>query len=181
MPDPISSSSSSVPWCVNGGDEESASTSPVATLPPVRLPGDPAIESGVPPGAAVLARTVPPGVFTKPEDQVNLQAGLPRVERHATLGAVHLTSGLDVLNATAHLGSQNGDGSQGENVGAVATGVGIDATVEYGGWSLTVGLSASLGASVSSGDGRDLDGDGKAERCFSASFGPLTLGECDEL
>jgi hypothetical protein len=85
------------------------------------------------------------------------------------------------LNANAHLGSQNGDGSQGENVGAMATGIGVDGTVEYSGWSLTVGLSASLGASVSSGEGRDLDGDGKAERCFSVSFGPLTLGECDEL
>jgi hypothetical protein len=41
--------------------------------------------------------------------------------------------------------------------------------------------AASLGASVSSGEGRDLDGDGKAERCFSVSFGPVTLGECDEL
>jgi len=116
-----------------------------------------------------------------PDDQVNLQVGLPRLERHTTIGGVHLFGGLDVLNANAHLGSQNDDRSQGENVGAVATGIGLEATAEYSGWSLTAGLSASLGASVSSGEERDLDGDGKSERCFKLSFGPLTLGECDEL
>jgi hypothetical protein len=88
---------------------------------------------------------------------------------------------VDLLRAELHLGSQNADASQGENIGAMATGVGLEITAEYSGWSLTAGLSASLGASVSSGEGRDRDHDGKLERCFAVSFGPLTLGECDEL
>jgi hypothetical protein len=115
------------------------------------------------------------------DDQVQVQVGVPRVEGHTTVGGVHLAGGVDVLSANAHLGSQNDDRSQGENVGAVATGVGVEGTIEYSGWSLTAGVSASVGASVSSGEGRDLDGDGKPERCFKVSFGPFTLGECDEL
>jgi len=41
--------------------------------------------------------------------------------------------------------------------------------------------SLSSGAGVSSGEDRDIDGDGVRERCFKGSLGPLTLGFCDEL
>jgi hypothetical protein len=209
MPDPISSSSRSIPWCVNPEDEALGSAEPATTALQAGVTSGAAGEGDMLPGAAVLSRRFEEGhgaflaaaaggqeagvvagaqpgakatgLPPNPEDQVNLQVGLPRLESHRTLGPAHLTGGIDVLNANAHLGSQNSDGSQGENVGAMATGIGVDGTVEYSGWSLTVGLSASLGASVSSGEGRDLDGDGKAERCFSVSFGPVTLGECDEL
>jgi hypothetical protein len=118
---------------------------------------------------------------SNPEDQVDVQLGVPRLERRGAVGPVHLSGAIDVLNANVHLGSQNADGSQGENVGAMLTGIGGEVTAEYSGWSLTAGWSASVGASVSSGEGRDLDGDSQPERCFQFSFGPFTLGECDEL
>jgi hypothetical protein len=114
-------------------------------------------------------------------DQVDLQTGVPRVQGHATLGSVQLTAGVDMLNANAHLGSLNGDGSRGENIGASANLLGGELNIDYKGWSLTLGVAASLGGSISSGEGRDLDGDGIQERCFAMSLGPFTLGECDEL
>jgi len=126
---------------------------------------------------ASISAALPPN----PDDQLNLQVGIPRIERQLTLSSVHLTGAVDVLNANAHLGSQNDDGSQGENIGAGATLVGAEVTADYKGWSLTLGVASSLGASVSSGGGRDLDGDGKPERCFKASYEFLTLGVCDEL
>ena len=92
---------------------------------------------------------------------------------------MHLSGELAYVSANLHLGSQNSDGSKGENIGAMATAVGLEATAEYSGWSLTAGLSLSAGASVSSGE-RDVDHDRRPERCFEVSFGPLTLGECDE-
>jgi hypothetical protein len=92
----------------------------------------------------------------------------------------YLSGELDYMTASLHLGSQNSDGSKGENIGAMATGLGLEATAEYSGWSLTAGLSLSAGASISSGGGRDVDEDGRPERCFQVSFGPFTLGECDE-
>jgi hypothetical protein len=116
-----------------------------------------------------------------PDDQFGLAVGIPRFQWEATVGAVKVKGEVDFLQANAHLGSQNDDGSQGENIGAMATGVGTEVTAEYSGWSLTAGVSASMGASISSGEGRDLDNDGKEERCFTVSFGPFTLGECDEL
>jgi hypothetical protein len=115
-----------------------------------------------------------------PADQLNLQVG-PHFEHQLTLSNIHFTTAIDLLNLNAHLGSQNDDGSHGENIGAMATAIGAELTADYKGWRLTFGLSESLGASVSSGEGRDIDADGKPERCFQVSFGPITLGECDEL
>jgi hypothetical protein len=114
-------------------------------------------------------------------DQVDLQSGIPRLEGHAALGPVQLTAGIDILNASAHLGSLNGDGSRGENIGAAANLLGGELGIAYSGWSLTLGVAASVGASISSGEGRDSDADGVQERCFQMSLGPLMLGECDEL
>ena len=122
-----------------------------------------------------------PGVLTVRPDQVDLQAGIPRLQGHATLGGVRLTAGIDILNANAHLGSRNGDGSRGENIGAGASLLGGELNIDYRGWSLTLGVAASLGGSISSGDSRDVDTDGVPERCFAMSLGPFTLGECDEL
>jgi len=114
-------------------------------------------------------------------DQLDLHTGIPRIQAQTTLGSVRLSAGVDLLNAGAHLGSLNDDGSRGENIGAGATVLGGELNIDYKGWTLTVGVAASLGGSISSGESRDLDGDGVEERCFAMSLGPFTLGECDEL
>ena len=122
-----------------------------------------------------------PTALTLRPDQLDIQTGLPRLESHATLGHLHLTANIDVLNASAHLGSLNEDGSHGENVGAGANLLNGEFTLDYKGWSLSVGVGASLGGSIASGEGRDLDADGVPERCFKMTLGPYTLGACDEL
>jgi hypothetical protein len=116
-----------------------------------------------------------------PGDQFQPELGASRTHFQETLDGVHLKGTLDVLTAGLHLGSLNDDGSRGENVGAAATLVGVEVTAEYRGYSFTFGESVSLGAGVSSGEERDIDGDGIRERCFKGSLGPLTLGFCDEL
>jgi len=116
-----------------------------------------------------------------PGDQFQPEVGASRTHFHGTLDGVHLSGTLDILTAGLHLGSLNDDGSRGENVGAAATLVGVEATAEYHGYSFTFGESLSVGAGVSSGEDRDIDGDGVRERCFKGSLGPLTLGFCDEL
>jgi hypothetical protein len=205
MPDPVGSVGAPVDWSLSSvGEELSSAQSPQTAPPNVCLATD---AGNVPTGAGVLTQqfqenhyafiaaatagndslpaprelVAPASLPSSADDQVNLQIGVPRFQGRATLGGVHLHGGVDVLNANLHLGSQNDDGSRGENIGAGANAVGVEATAEYSGWSLTAGLSLSVGASVSSGEQRDLDGDGNAERCFKVSFGPLTLGECDEL
>ena len=115
------------------------------------------------------------------DDQILISVGMQRRERHGSLGALHLTGALDLYNANFHLGSQNDDGSKGENFGLGYTSQGVEATAEYKGWSLTAGVAESIGFSISSGEARDIDGDGVRERCFKMSLGPFTLGECDEL
>ena len=153
----------------------SAVTVLVQKFPPT---GQPALIAGSPlPNAAGAA----PVVLTVRPDQLDLQAGTPRLQAHAKLGNVQLTASVDVLNANAHLGSLNGDGSRGENIGAGATLLGGELNIDYKGWSLTLGMAASVGGSISSGKGRDIDADGVPERCFVMSLGPYTLGECDEL
>jgi hypothetical protein len=124
--------------------------------------------------------TVPP-VLSVSRDQINLQTGIPRIEAITALGRAQLTVGIDVLNVSGHFGVRNEDGSHGANVGLGANLLGAEVNIDYQGWSLTVGVAASIGGSVSSGEGRDVDADGLAERCFKMSLGPLTLGECDEL
>jgi hypothetical protein len=135
------------------------------------------------PGLSTPATALPSGAAlpARPWDQINRQIGLGHFEAHATSLAVHLTASADVLSASAHLGSQNADGSQGENVGAGVTLFGAEINAEYRGWSLTLGVAHSVGGSISSGEGRDIDGDGIPEKCFAMSLGPLTVGECDEL
>jgi hypothetical protein len=130
-----------------------------------------------PPSSSVPA----PGVLTVRPDQIDLQLGIPRVQAQASLGSVQLTAAVDVLNANAHLGSLNSDGSRGENIGAGANLLGGELNIDYRGWSLTLGVAASLGGSISSGEGRDIDADGLRERCFAMSLGPFSIGECDEL
>jgi hypothetical protein len=205
MPDPITSSSFSPDPTCNLGDDpsltcQSPAAAPAATdnacLPPQAL-AEPTTTSSTSALVQKFARSEPttfiavapsaspgaaaPGVLTVRPDQVDLQTGIPRIQAHATLGSVQLTGGLDILNVNAHLGSLNDDGSRGENIGVGANLLGGELNIDYHGWSLTVGVAASLGVSISSGDGRDIDGDGVRERCFAMSLGPFTLGECDEL
>jgi hypothetical protein len=121
------------------------------------------------------------GILTFGRDQIDLQTGIPRIQGHASLGNVQLSAGLDILNAHAHVGSLNSDGSRGENLGAGANLLGGELSIDYKGWSLMLGVAASVGGAISSGEGRDLDADGVPERCFAMSLGPFMLGECDEL
>jgi hypothetical protein len=126
------------------------------------------------------APSIPPVLTVRP-DQLDLQTGIPRFESHATLGNLHLTADVDLLNANAHIGSLNEDGSRGGNEGVGANLLNGELTLDYKGWSLSLGVGSSLGGSIASGEGRDLDADGVAERCFKMTLGPYTLGECDEL
>jgi hypothetical protein len=113
--------------------------------------------------------------------QFQPEIGASRTTYHGTADGVRLSGSLDIVTAGLHAGALNDDGSRGANLGASATVVGGEITAEYKGYSFTFGESLSLGASVSVGDGRDVDGDGVPERCFKGSLGPLTLGVCDEL
>jgi hypothetical protein len=113
--------------------------------------------------------------------QNEVQAGLARVGYSGDRGdGLSFSVAVEAVTARANLGIRNDDGSEGGNLGAVATGVGVESTLGYSGWSVTAGASISMGATVSSGD-RDVDGDGVPERCFKASIGPATLGFCSEL
>ena len=207
MPDPISSSY--VPPDLNCHDADSLACEPAVALPPEgpntcvgpehqpqtllpdgasqlvakfqRVDNTAYIESSVA-SAHPVAPQSSAAIASNSKDQVTLHGGLPRLhEEHGNLGPIHMSSSIDALSAYANLGSQNDDGSKGENIGLGVTYLGAEATAEYSGWSLTLGVSSSLGGSISSGGGRDVDGDGAVERCFKLSLGPFTMGECDEL
>ena len=120
------------------------------------------------------ASTVGPG-------QLNFQTGLPQLVDRGSIGNLQVTAKGDVLNVSAHLGVSNEDGSRGANGGGSANLANGEITLDYNGWSFSLGLGISLGWSIASGEGRDLDSDGVPERCFKMSLGALTLGECDEL
>lgn len=139
-------------------------------------------------GAASSAATLPslaspsgPPALTVRGGQLDFQTGLPQLVDRGALGKLQVTAKGDLLNASAHAGVSNEDGSHGANVGAGANLVNGEVTLDYQGWSFSLGLGLSLGGSIATGDGRDLDGDGVPERCFKMTLGPLTLGECDEL
>ncbi len=200
MPEPIASAPSPNLTCSLDDDPAPSAQPEVAVSPQACSASDMPWDSPQTSSASALVRNFPrndqaafiaslpvsesthaPGVFTLRPDQLDAQTGISRIQSHASLGDVQLTAGFDLLNANAHLGSLNGDGSRGENIGASATLLGGELSIDYRGWSLTVGVAASLGGSISSGEGRDRDGDGVRERCFAMSLGPFALGECDEL
>jgi len=204
VPDPIASSSSTPGLTGHFDDDPSLSCRSEPAPPPnACLPPDAPAESATsnaasalvqkfprneqaafvaaPPSSSPGSGSAPPGMLSLRADQFDLQTGIPRIQGQTTLGSVQLSAGIDILNANAHLGSLNADGSRGENIGAGGSLLGGELNIDYNGWSLTVGVAASLGVSISSGEGRDLDADGVQERCFAMSLGPFTLGECDEL
>ena len=205
MSDPIASLSSSSPNVCSLDDDPSLTcegpppTAPRAANscePPARS-AEPAISSSAsdlaqkflaPNHSAFIAASSSPAGPPSPSpnltvrpDQLDFQTGLPRLETHTTFGHLHLSAGVDFINGNAHLGSLNQDGSQGENIGLGANLLNGELTLDYKGWSLSVGVGASLGGSIASGEGRDIDADGSKERCFKMTLGPFTLGECDEL
>ncbi|HWZ87950.1 MAG TPA: hypothetical protein VNW92_03845 [Polyangiaceae bacterium] len=108
------------------------------------------------------------------------QIGVAHAAGQTSVLGLNVSGSADAATLRINLGERNDDGSTGANVAALATLGGAELTVEHSGWSGTFGLSASLGAAVSSGT-RDVDGDGVPERCFKASIGPATLGVCTEL
>ncbi len=175
MPKPVSSSS------LAAAAETSCEELDTCALPEGRAPANACSsvtqtdEEEPSPGVEILTAK-----FGVKNDQFEASVGVPPLTAHTTVGGVHLSGELDYMSANVHLGSQNSDGSKGENIGAMVTRIGVEATAEYSGWSLTAGFSLSAGASISSGEGRDVDHDGRPERCFEVSFGLFTLGECDE-
>jgi len=205
VPDPITSSSTATLTCHFDDDPSLSCISEPPEPPDACLPPDAPAESATSSGSSALVQkfprneqpafiaaspspssargsgSAPPGVLSVRPDQLDLHTGIPRIQAQTTLGSVRLSAGVDLLNAGAHLGSLNDDGSRGENIGAGATVLGGELNIDYKGWTLIVGVAASLGGSISSGESRDLDGDGVEERCFAMSLGPFTLGECDEL
>jgi hypothetical protein len=115
-------------------------------------------------------------------EQNEFQVGVLRAGTHTIdLDGVHLTANVEAATARLNVGTHNDDGSHAFNAGASATAVGVETTVEYSGWSFTFGEALSVGGGFSSGEARDIDGDGSPERCFKGSLGPLTLGICTEL
>ncbi|HEX3852989.1 MAG TPA: hypothetical protein VHW01_18630 [Polyangiaceae bacterium] len=113
--------------------------------------------------------------------QHEFQVGLLRAGTHSiNLDGVHLTANFEAGTARVNGGTHNDDGSHGFNLGAGATAIGAEATVEYSGWSFTFGESLAVGGGFSSGEARDIDGDGRPERCFKGNLGPLTVGFCTE-
>jgi len=144
--------------------------------------------SGLIAGSARAAAPLPsiaspsgPPALTVGDGKLEFQTGIPQLVDRGTLGNLQVTAKGDVLNASAHVGVSNEDGSHGANVGAGANLANGEVTLDYKGWSFSLGLGLSLGGSIATGEGRDLDSDGVPERCFKMSLGPLTLGECDEL
>lgn len=115
------------------------------------------------------------------DQQFDVQVGVLHADRRGEQAGFHLSSSVDVSTLRANLGGDNDDGTTGFNLGVMATVGGTEATIERSGWSATFGVSASAGVFISSGEGRDIDGDGVPERCFKGSIGPLTLGVCTEL
>lgn len=203
MPDPIRSSSlSSDPFTpVCGFDSEPQLTSQGALGAPLPHASADAAPDGSRPAADLVQkfklvdhsvlisascpsgspRCAPPPALTVKAWDIEFHTGIPRLQSEAELGGLHLTAAIDVLNVNAHIGTQNEDGSQGAHVGWGANLLNGELTVDYHGWSLSVGAGESLGGSIASGDGRDMDGDAAPEHCFKMTLGPFTLGECDEL
>ncbi len=112
--------------------------------------------------------------------QNELQAGVARAGDSVEYKGVRGSVAVDVLTTRVNGGIYNDDDSVGANLGAMNTAVGIEVTAGGGGWQATVGVSASMGVAVSSGE-RNIDGDATIERCFKGSIGALTLGFCSEL
>jgi len=86
----------------------------------------------------------------------------------------------ELLSARAAIGAMNDDGSVGVNATLMATAAAAEGTLQYSGWSVTLGASLSMGAAVSDGI-RDIDRDGSPEQCRRLSIGPVTVGFCTEL
>ncbi len=112
--------------------------------------------------------------------QNELQAAVARVGGSVEGESLSASVAVDVLSTRVNGGIYNDDDSVGANLGAMSTAVGVEVTASGGGWQATVGVSASMGVALSSGE-RNIDGDATIERCFKGSIGALTLGFCSEL
>lgn len=105
--------------------------------------------------------------------QSEAQVGVARITMGDSSNAVQLRA----VEAEAHFGVHNPDGSTGLNAGASANVVAAEATVGAGDNSVTVGASVGWGGEVSVGE-RDADNDGNTEYCarLSASLQVLPVG-----
>jgi hypothetical protein len=107
--------------------------------------------------------------------QLESQAALVRLGQAKAAGSFN----IEAFTLRATHGIHNDDGSTGYNIGALATALGGEVTLNHGADSLTLGLSAGVGAAGSVGL-RDIDGDGEHEVCVKASIAEFTLGACVE-
>jgi len=205
MPDPISSSSvSSDLTCVDPSSEPNACVPPApaptvcaAPSPPSAAEANAAAELATAylrtDHSAFLEASKAPGTPTSPTPETDNNAyrttirhdngsysAIGFTEDKQSVFVAHALHKSDDEHGTLEIASEY-DGSHGCNAGAAATAIGLEATVEYSGWSFTFGEALSMGGGFSSGEARDIDGDGSPERCFKGSLGPYTVGFCTEL
>jgi hypothetical protein len=110
--------------------------------------------------------------------QFETQVGAARIGTSSDDGTNSIA--MDVFTARAAMGVHNADGSFGWNVGATATAIGAEGTVQLGSASsLTAGASVGVGLEGSVGF-RDADGDKQPELCGRVVAQWATFGLCVE-
>ncbi len=107
--------------------------------------------------------------------QTEFQAGLARVGMSSDWGSWEVRT----LEADAHIGVHNPDGSTGLNAGLAATAIAAETTLKWSGNSLTVGGALGVGGDVAVGK-RDADNDGNIEYCARVAYQVVIGGACIE-
>jgi hypothetical protein len=107
--------------------------------------------------------------------QKEMQVGLARFGADGKQGSAELRT----IEAEAHYGTKNADGSEGYNFGASANAIAAEVSVAASGNQLTLGVFAGAGAEGSIGT-RDADADGNREYCVRAGAGAVVGGLCIE-
>jgi hypothetical protein len=132
-------------------------------------------------GAEVELFGVSRQVGLETEDSFVLgHAGIPLSSRSSAF--------VEACSARVNAGIHDNDGSEGLNAGVQLTAAQVEVAHQFqdrearifrSGDSVAFGLSAGAGFEISTGD-RDLDGDGKIEKCLRVLSGVAVLGLCLE-
>jgi hypothetical protein len=200
MPEPISTSRSSINACFPPDEEPQMSV-------------DPSGSGGMSVAPPAPSKPTPGGPVSTPSTPISLKSGTAvLVAGHTTItakgalgslapggagnvgaraavadGSVTITDAATKTTTTAQLafgtaelnvGTQNVDGSTGAHLKAGAALYSAEVTTGTPGFQLTVGVDVGVGIEASSGE-RDLDGDGRTEYCFRAGTAVLA-GFCAE-
>ncbi len=112
--------------------------------------------------------------------QVGAQTEAQVTGQRLSYSSKHVSGSIEGGTANAHVGVQNSDGSVGINLGATATLLGGEVTVNDGRTSKTFGMSAGVGAEGHVGV-RDADKDGQPEICFRVAADVVIVGGCVEI